>query len=167
MKTGVEFLLMKLLIKAGLLIFALTTLNSCGPSTYGNVFSPMINTWEHYEKCSYQYNDMVDIAQCGKNARNSYLAGARGSGIGNSYVIFVDSLASAVASGGMENHQAKIEWARYTSEVRQEHKKQLLGIASSGAFDPPKTTTTTTTTGSTTKTCTVRGTGVYKRVTCW
>jgi len=85
----------------------------------------------------------------------------------NTYTIFVDSLANAVASGGMSDSQARMEWAKYTAETRQAKRNQAIAVATSGAFDPPKTTTTTTTTGSTTKTCTVRGTGVYKRVTCW
>ena len=78
-----------------------------------------IQAYQHYTNCSNTYSDIRQIAQCGKNSRNSYLnqSGNPASSNGNMYVQFMDSLAGQVNDGKLTNNEAKMVWVQRTQEL--------------------------------------------------
>lgn len=89
---------------------------------------------EHYTFCANQYNDIRQIAPCGKNSRNAYInrTGYSRSNLGNRYVIFMDTLAEAVDEGSLTNTQAKLEWMKLNQQL---HNRQTV-IINQGYSNP-------------------------------
>jgi len=99
--------------KVILILIAGLMLSGCGGG-YTN-----IQAYQHYTNCSNTYSDIRQIAQCGKNSRNSYLnqSGNPASSNGNMYVQFMDSLAGQVNDGKLTNNEAKMVWVQRTQEL--------------------------------------------------
>ena len=127
MKIGVEFLLMKLVTKAGLLIFPLVTLNS---------FSTQVGYWQHYQECAVAEKTIKDISDCGKQSRMSYLNKSKSnersrSTEGDEYMLWAELLAKQVEDGEISEAAAKmklLERNQMLAAQQRSRQLQMLGI---------------------------------------
>ena len=94
----------------GIVIFGLLLGGCAGPS---------VSSHQHYINCGNHYDDIRQIASCGKQSRHSYLnsSGYPASSEGNMYVQFMDSLAGQVNDGKLSNNEAKMVWVQRTQEL--------------------------------------------------
>ena len=112
-------------------IFLLSLLlHGCGGG-YAN-----IPAYQHYTNCANNYSDMRQIAQCGKQSRNSYLyqSGHPASGEGNMYVQFMDSLAGQVEEGKLTNNEAKMVWIQRTQDLINGYRQAAAQAATANAL---------------------------------
>lgn len=98
--------------------------------------TPYVSAMKHYENCM-GYSQMAQIAQCGKNSRNSYLAETRSrrSSEGDQLVIYADTLAQSVREGRMSDSQAKLRLMETVANLRQSAAIQAAIIANAGDDD--------------------------------
>jgi len=133
MKTGVEFLLMKLVTKAGLLIFALLTLNSCTSS---------VSYWQHYQECAVVEKNVKDISDCGKQSRMSYLNKSKAnansrSTEGDEYMLWVELLAKQVEDGEISDTAAKMKLLERNQMLASMlHTRQMQAISAMNSMAP-------------------------------
>ena len=105
-------------------------LSGCGGG-YANV-----PAFQHYTNCANTYSDMRQIAQCGKQSRNSYLyqSGSPASFDGNMYVQFMDSLAGQVDEGKLSNNEARMVWIQRTQELIDGYRQAAAQSATANAL---------------------------------
>ena len=93
-------LLISLLLLVFLVSFAAPTAFAVKPAS------------SHYNSCSKKYSEFVDIASCGKSARNRTCK-SRCSAEGDSLVRYADTLAHGVKTRQITDYEAKIKFAEY------------------------------------------------------
>ena len=120
----------RLSIKILSLFFLLLFLQGCFAHT------SYIPAYQHYTNCGNQYSDIRQIAQCGKQSRNSHLysIGERGSGEGNMYAQFMDSLAGQVNDGKLTNNEARMVWIQRTQDLINGYRQAAAQEATASAL---------------------------------
>jgi len=95
-----------------------------------------VPAYQHYTNCSNSYSDIRQIAQCGKQSRNSFLyqTGLPASGEGNMYVQFMDSLAGQVDEGKLSNNEARMVWIQRTQELINGYRQAAAQSATANAL---------------------------------
>jgi hypothetical protein len=99
--------------------------------------TPNVSFWQHYQWCGNQYTDIRQIAQCGKQSRNSFLNqhGRYGNtSDGDMYVVFMDSLAEQVVEGKKTNSEAKLIWVQTTQNILNGYRQAAAQAATAGAL---------------------------------
>jgi hypothetical protein len=102
----------------------------------GCVSGPSVSSYQHYINCGNNYEDIRQIASCGKQSRNSYLSasGYPASSDGNMYVQFMDSLAGQVNDGKLTNNEAKMVWVQRTQELVNGYRQAAAQEATASAL---------------------------------
>ena len=102
----------------------------------GGCAGPSVSYYQHYINCGNQYDDIRQIASCGKQSRNSHLysTGYPASSGGNMYVQFMDSLAGQVNDGKLSNNEAKMVWVQRTQELVNGYRQAAAQEATASAL---------------------------------
>lgn len=92
--------------------------------------TPGVAFFQHYENCMKFYSQMSQIAECGKNSRNNYIAKTGGGdrSDGDQFAIYVDTLAQTVREGRRSDSEAKLQMLQTISNIKQNYMMAAAAI---------------------------------------